>query len=270
MIDLEYTELYPQIIVYKNMLKDSKKAYNTLLNSEKDNGNNYLSEWTPWATFGMYAHAKDNHELNGSENGEQFDAEKELEEEISDSYKKALTHYSQHYNITFPENSEITSNSYCKYFANLDTLKNNLTMQYHTDYNISEKDMPGPKFHTTCTFYINDNYDGGDVQYYINGDVINYKPEAGSIVIFPSSEPYWHGVKTITNGNKYFIRNFVVYPYDGNPEWLEKQKLFGAVRWMDMEKKRLETEIKNNMLYIKDGKIVTHDDYYAAKQEQEQ
>jgi predicted 2-oxoglutarate/Fe(II)-dependent dioxygenase YbiX len=55
-------------------------------------------------------------------------------------------------------------------------------------------------------FYLNDDYEGGDI-YWPNHN-ISLKPEAGSVVIFPSKEPYQHAVKMVTSGNKIFIPHF--------------------------------------------------------------
>jgi hypothetical protein len=120
--------------------------------------------------------------------------------------------------------------------------------------------MPGEKFHTTCTFYINDNYNGGDIEFYVNGDITNHKPKAGDLVVFPSTVPYFHGVKTIPDGNKFFIRNFVMTDYDGSPEWLANQKRYGAYRWAKMEFERIENEDKRTMVYLQGDKTVSYDD----------
>ena len=122
--------------------------------------------------------------------------------------------------------------------------------------------MPGPKFHTTCTFYINDNYNGGDVEFYVNGDIINHKPKAGDLMVFPSGEPFYHGVKTIPDGNKFFVRNFVMFDYDGSEEWLANQKKYGAYRWAKMEFERIDFEDKRTMLYFKNGMPIQYDDAY--------
>jgi hypothetical protein len=135
-----------------------------------------------------------------------------------------------------------------------------MTMQYHTDYIISEREAPGPKFHTTCTFYINDNYDGGDIEFYVNGDIVNHKPKAGDILVFPSDAPFFHGVKTIPTGNKFFVRNFVMFDYAGSPEWMANQMKHGAHRWSLIENERLEKENKINMLYFKNGIVINHDE----------
>ena len=171
---------------------------------------------------------------------------KENERWLDDTEVK---NYIETYNITLPETSRLMTSSFSKYNSNIDTMGNELTMQYHTDYIISEKDMPGPKFFLTCTTYINDDYEGGDIEFYMNDQFYPHKPKAGDILVFPSTDPYYHGVRTIRNGEKFFIRNFIQYSYDGSPEWLEQQKYHGAYRWAKMEVERIEKENKQNMKY---------------------
>jgi 2OG-Fe(II) oxygenase superfamily len=258
---LEWEEIYPGVIVYKNMLKDPNKAYQVMMQSEESSdGKYFLNKWDPWAHFGTYTQPKDEHTLQSAEAGIIFDDEKSLNEEIRISYDKAISHYVNHTGTKLPEDARYSGHSYCKYFNKIDTLKNNMTMQYHTDYIISERDMPGEKFFITCTFYINDNYDGGDIEFYVNGDITNHKPSAGDLVVFPSGEPFYHGVKTIPSGNKFFVRNFVMHTYNGSEEWLENQRKFGAHRWSKKEIERVEEENKRNMLYLKNGSIIDYDE----------
>jgi hypothetical protein len=134
-----------------------------------------------------------------------------------------------------------------------------MTMQYHTDFIQSQKDMPGEKFFITCTMYINDDYKGGDIEFFIDNKLINHKPVAGDILIFPSTQPYFHGVKTITDGNKFFIRNFVMHTYEGSKEWLENQIKYGAYRWSKMEQERLDYEDPRNMRYQQEGNPIEYD-----------
>lgn len=259
--NLYFEELYPGVILYRNMLSDAGKAYEIMMNSEANSkGRYFFKEWTPWAQFGTYTQAKFDNELTSAERGEVFDQEKALYDEIAVSYDRAISHYFKTTGIEIPEGARYSGQSWCKYFNKIDELKNNMTMQYHTDYIISQKDMPGEKFHTTCTFYINDNYNGGDVEFYVNGEITNYKPKAGDLMIFPSGEPYYHGVKTIPDGNKFFIRNFVMFDYDGSPEWLENQKRYGAYRWAKKEIERIEKEDTYNMLYLRNGQKITYDE----------
>ena len=261
---LEWDEIYPGVICYRNMLKDPEKAYETMRKSEHlASGEYYLSKWTPWSAFGTYSQPKDNTSFTNIID-QQFKDEKDLDDEIRNAYNKAISHYFSNISIerTLPEDAYFSGHSYCKYFNEVDVLKNKMTMQYHTDFIVSEKDMPGPKFHTTCTFYINDNYDGGDVEFYVNGDVTNHKPKAGDLMIFPSGEPFYHGVKTIPTGNKFFVRNFVMFGYDGSPEWIANQKKYGAYKWAKMENERIEFDNKRTMIYFKDGKPVSYEQAY--------
>jgi hypothetical protein len=60
-------------------------------------------------------------------------------------------------------------------------------------------------------FYINDNYEGGEIEFPVKD--FTYKPESNSLVVFPSTHEYLHGVKKITKGTRYtvaiwFTQNF--------------------------------------------------------------
>jgi hypothetical protein len=259
--DLEWEELIPGVILYRNMLTDPEKAYEVMMQSESSSeGKYFFQEWTPWAQYGTYTQAKQENFWESSIRNEIFDAEKKLYDEIAISYDRAISHYFMHTKIEIPEGARYSGQSWCKYFNKIDTLKNNMTMQYHTDYIISQRDMPGEKFHTTCTFYINDNYNGGDIEFYVDGKFVNHKPKAGDLMIFPSGEPYYHGVKTIPDGNKFFIRNFVMFDYDGSEEWIKNQKRYGAYKWAQKELERVAYDDPRNMLYIRDGKIIPYED----------
>jgi hypothetical protein len=76
-------------------------------------------------------------------------------------------------------------------------------------------------------FYLNDDYEGGELSFtiespdapIINGKpsedyslskdsdriTIGIKPEAGSVIIFPSSPPYHHTAHLVKSGFKYMI-----------------------------------------------------------------
>ena len=234
--------------------------YQIVKKSEQDaDGRFYLRKWDKWSVFGTYSQEKYFDEED-REFGERYDDEKYLANSINDAYIKAIDHYKQKYDVKLPEGARLMTSSFSKYDSDLDLLKNNMTMQYHTDYLISERAMPGDKFFLTCTTYINDDYDGGDICFYINGTFINHKPKAGDILIFPSALPYYHGVKTVKNGNKFFVRNFITYPFDGTREWLSKQREFGAVRWADKERDRLAYENPRNMIYVYNDKLISYDE----------
>jgi hypothetical protein len=247
--------LYPRIEVYKGLLPDHKEIFEVIKSTENNTGEHYFNPWTRWSAFGTYAGTKFKGAIQDrlGEN-EVFDKEYWAAETVYDAYNIAIKDYIEKYNVELPDKCELGSSSFCKYDTNVDALKNNLTMQYHTDFKQSEKEMPGKQFFLTCTVYINDDYEGGEIEFYVDGEFVPaYKPEAGDIMVFPSTEPYYHGVRTATRGNKYLIRNFMIYPYPGSKEWLENQIEYGAVRWAEMEKKRIAADIYGGNLVFKDG-----------------
>lgn len=259
--NLDYKELYPMIDIYTGLLPDADELYSIMKESEETaNGKYYLRTWDEWSVFGTYAQQK--HDPNEArEYGERYDKEKKLSDRVYEAYNLAINDYLERHNVTLPEGSELMSSSFSKYKDDVDLLNNNMAMQYHTDFIVAERDMPGRKFFLTCTTYINDDYEGGDIEFYMDGKLYNHKPKAGDILVFPSIAPYWHGVKTIRSGSKYFIRNFITYTYEGSKEWLANQRYYGAPKWADMEKARLERENPNAMLYLVNGKQVSLDEY---------
>ena len=249
--EFDFFEIYPMVDVYKNLLPDSKKMAEIVKESyESSKGKYYLREWDQWSIFGAYTQQK--HDPNEPrEYGQMYDDEKYLSDSVYAAYSKAIFDYVKRHNLTLPEGASLLTSSFSKYDTNIDVMNNNMSMQYHTDYVISEKDMPGNKFFLTCTTYLNDDYTGGEIEFLLDGETYPYKPDSGDILVFPSGEPYFHGVKTITSGEKFFVRNFVFYPYAGSEEWLKNQRHYGAVRWAKMEEERLEEENPKNMRYYK-------------------
>ena len=52
-------------------------------------------------------------------------------------------------------------------------------------------------------YYLNDNYEGGEIEFPRFGIV--YKPSAGDFLIFPSNYVYNHSVRPVTSGDRYAI-----------------------------------------------------------------
>ena len=257
---LNYKLLHPNIHIYTDLLPDADELYRIAKESEKDaDGRFYLRKWEKWAIFGTYAQQKFEDD-EPREFGTRYEEEKYLSDRVYEAYSYAIDDYISKNNIVLPNNSRLFSSSFSKYDEQVHVMQDHLTMQYHTDYIISEKDMPGDKFFITCTTYLNDDYDGGDICFYIDGQFINHKPKAGEILVFPSTEPYYHGVKAITRGNKFLVRNFIVYSFDGTEEWLKNQKRYGAYRWGKMEQERIDFENPRNMIYFVDNKMCTFEE----------
>jgi hypothetical protein len=51
--------------------------------------------------------------------------------------------------------------------------------------------------------YLNDNYEGGELEFPSFG--YTYKPQAGSVILFPSNYIYKHSAAPVTSGTKYSL-----------------------------------------------------------------
>jgi len=67
---------------------------------------------------------------------------------------------------------------------------------------VDSTDKTENKFPTlSMVIYFNDDYEGGNIVFPNQG--IDVKPKAGSVVVFPSYEPYIHDPKAVVSGTKY-------------------------------------------------------------------
>lgn len=66
----------------------------------------------------------------------------------------------------------------------------------HHDHGVSSRVL-------STVIYLNDNYDGGEIEFQQSG--VRIKPEAGSIIFFPSNFLYIHEVMPVSNGIRYAI-----------------------------------------------------------------
>jgi hypothetical protein len=80
----------------------------------------------------------------------------------------------------------------------------------HADKELHENGAEGPNdfpyFDLAGLFYLNDDYEGG--QLYFPQHNIEFKPKAGAAYFFPGDKNYIHGVKEITSGVRYVIPFF--------------------------------------------------------------
>jgi hypothetical protein len=120
--------------------------------------------------------------------------EKNLEKRkiIDEKIFKVAGEAIKRYNIIFP-NCQIEQDS------GYDLLKYNVGQYYlqHTDsYKLHPRSV-------SCSFALNDDYDGGEFAFFDRELV--YKLKKGSIIMFPSSFMYPHEIMPITKGTRYSI-----------------------------------------------------------------
>ncbi len=247
-------EIYPKVIVYKNMLPRWKEYTDLLKQSEEKLPEGLFTEWQDWYGFGKMMNLsmnRQNDEYKTDIQNEYTLLQKDFLTAVTNAYYACTEDYVKTNDISLPNwvNNGI---SICKYWET--SKQNEMAMHYHTDYRGFDSESPGKKFAITCTIYINDDYDGGGLSFLKDdtGDVIDYKPEAGDIVVFPSGDPvtggshYFHGVDRVDNGEKYFIRCFWSYDFDGSPEWHANKEKYGD-EWDKMDSERMKDEIQSGI-----------------------
>lgn len=57
-----------------------------------------------------------------------------------------------------------------------------------------------------CVYYLNDDYEGGEI--YFPNQNIELKPKPNTLVFFPGTLEFLHGVNPITNGIRYTLTSF--------------------------------------------------------------
>jgi len=76
----------------------------------------------------------------------------------------------------------------------------------HVDNFFDEDQEDGTNLALSLVIYLNDDCEGGEIEFREQGILL--KPEAGSMIIFPSKRPYFHEAKQVAKGFKYMSTGF--------------------------------------------------------------
>jgi hypothetical protein len=176
---MNISKLDDKIYYYTNIF-DDLSAYMILVEDT-----NLL--WQDWFS-------SDGEILYGSYIGGQYTLSDNLLNPIKSAIHKCLSDYVEKANLTFgwiPEFYKIQKYSTGSY------------MGPHVD-SIDKTADKSPTI--SIVIYLNDDYEGGNICFPEQG--LDIKPEAGSMIIFPSYPPYYHDPKPVTKGTKYMCPVF--------------------------------------------------------------
>jgi hypothetical protein len=263
---MNFIEIYPNILVYKNIFENVEKMYQILKESSNDNTDRIFGEWSQWAQFGKYINYPAGNTFGKEwsyENLKEIKTETKNQEdqkyfllELAGGFDKVTQDYILRYGNDFNfDSKEIVENrdgerfplwkmygpSICSYHKDI---LDKMSMTYHSDFIREPIPSPGYKFAITANAYLNDDYDGGEIDFYVGGELIKYKPEAGDWLVFPSGHPevlkkndsvYLHGVFPSSGNEKYFARMYWRKYSLGSEEWFKKEAEFGKKEWYDMQ-----------------------------------
>ncbi len=242
----------PQIVIYQNLLKCSDDLVDLI-----ENGKSLLwPKWKPWYSQGTNINQLFNRSqfINNSNDSDDLKKEKNILSHICDVYDFVQEDYLKDYakekgnwpayikqwNKVWEKLDPVHINIY-KYDAEIfnKNSQEGLMLEYHVD-EMPESAFDGPWHQVaTITFYLNDNYEYGEICFYdeTQNKAYKYKPKKGDVTVFPSAAPFYHGVEHFSGNDRYFMRIFIPYSSEGDEEWLEKNVVYDQAYIADQEKK---------------------------------
>jgi hypothetical protein len=195
----EFHQLAPNIFYFTNSISEPGRLIDLIEQSDNDDSIDtaFISKWKPWTASNdsdtVYGYAKmidANYEKIGKE-----PSSKELYiiNSVIANMKFCASLYKQYNNVE--GDVKIDTDSAIKKY-NVGT-----EMGPHADQNDGDA-----RLRYSIVSYLNDDYEGGELAF--PNQNVTIKPQAGSIVIFPSSEPYLHQSKKLISGTKYMCPGF--------------------------------------------------------------
>jgi hypothetical protein len=181
-----------KIFYYESVIKDPHELVYAIESSDEYlSDTSLISNWHTWSSSDdSYVFGK-----RKATNEDKFDAAPEKVKLVYLLLKDTLSKYGEDYakSIGVILGTQMPI-SISKYFTGT-------SMGPHTD------SSPNPTTeHISAVLYLNDNYSGGEIAFPDHGVVI--KPTAGSLIMFPSTPPFFHESREITNGTKYMSPAF--------------------------------------------------------------
>jgi hypothetical protein len=250
----EFKESDPNLSIYVN---DSEEY------PAKGNGFEVIRPWTAWYNFGSKSQFTfmNSNSTHDDKIIQQIDMRKEIidahflcyDEYVKDwKDKLEWPHYVSSWVLAggLQQYDPEWNNINPIWFSSLEILKHHphperqLAIPWHTDFRNHWADAKGAKFVLTITVYLNDDYEGGEVQFVnINEQkLVTYKPQAGDITIFPGAHPFWHSAMPVKSGYKYFTRILLTVDYPGTKEWQEERNKYDDDSWEKIQEERILKE----------------------------
>lgn len=173
-----FDDIFPEALEYIKRIQEEniewRKAEVLVDESQHVSGTNYLARDTDLI---MLPHHGDNREGTLAEFTQKFHA----------ALKPCLDEYMNYYG------------------AKIQTFENPQLLRYGSEQKFHNHIDDHPFFtrRISLTFYLNDEYEGGDVEF--NRFGLRFKAKKNQLLLFPSNFIYNHEVHPVTNGQRYVI-----------------------------------------------------------------
>lgn len=194
-------EIYAEkIFYYKNIIDDPYSIIDFLENEDEEyQNNNGIGKWEEWKTSSdeQYQFGEKKN-INTEKAKRAEDRIKNIYDTINFAINKVLDDYKEK---TGDDIGSLQSYGIAKYFPGRE-------MGEHVDFDLKSVDSKKINLIPTISsiLYINSDYVGGELEFPKQG--FSIKPDAGSMVIFPSVKPFYHKSTEIVEGYKYMIPLF--------------------------------------------------------------
>jgi hypothetical protein len=195
---LEKVEKY--IYYYKNIVENPDQLIKGIENTDEFcNNNTNISKWDTWTA------STDKNLIFGKTKSCFFSPKKLENDNDFEIFKiSSMVHSLIKYSVSNYCSSLEIKEPWLPDFFNIRMYNTGADMGPHIDSN-DPTDTKHPVL--SGVLYLNDNYSGGNISF--PNQNISIKPDAGSIIIFPSTHPYLHHPEKILSGNKYMIPFFL-------------------------------------------------------------
>lgn len=180
---------YQEAIEEPNRLVELLEVTNNSLSSA-----DAITKWNEWSSSrkdAAYVYGQQKH-VDGSKVESSSDEVKWIYQMLSNALHSCGKHYCETLGIEYINPSPISISKYQK----------GAEMGPHVDWHGDTSIEPI----MSAVLYLNDSYEGGELDFPDLG--VTIKPKAGSIVIFPSIEPFYHQSLMVRSGFKYMSPAF--------------------------------------------------------------
>lgn len=219
-------QLFDNVYYYKNVIEDPKKIVDILEKTEDESYSKLFSGWVPWGSCSgpMYEYGAqkkitylNKHEVLQRSSGEVADNTLLVIDQIFGGMERVCKDYAE----------KLNDSSKLLLMQNVEIKKYEAGTFMGAHYDQQEGDQ---RLKYSLVMYLNDDYEGGELSFNIkegiitgtdnaaredfldpnNNDKIMFhiKPEAGSVIIFPSTSPYSHTAHLVKSGYKYMVPGF--------------------------------------------------------------
>jgi hypothetical protein len=219
-------ELFDKVYYYTDVIKEPKKLVDLIESTESDKYSSFITPWEEWGACSGQMYIYGSHKRIKCLSSE--DIEKNISEDVIDDCNyifneifDGMKNVCEDYASKIGDDAEIilmTDTAIKKYMPGT-------FMGSHFDQQEGDR-----RLRYSMVMYLNDDYEGGEISFNVKDGVLtstddaaaedfdsplnhdrimfHVKPKAGSVIIFPSTDPYSHTAHLIKGGSKYMVPSF--------------------------------------------------------------